>query len=110
MSVSVETAETGNGLLVVLSGELDVGSAESVEKRLLDIEDAAPERLLLDLHELRFMDSTGLSLLINADRRARKAGRHVTIVSGTGPSRRILETVGLDTRLDVVQDLPAERR
>ena len=110
MSVSVETADTRDGLLVSLAGELDVASADSVEARLIDIEGAGPERLVIDLRELQFMDSTGLSLLINADRRGRKAGRRVTIVSGTGPSRRILQTVGLDTRLDVVQELPVQRR
>jgi anti-sigma B factor antagonist len=93
--------------MVALSGELDVATAGSVEEALLDAEGGEPTRIVLDLRDLRFMDSTGLSLLINADRRGRKAGRHVTIVSGTGPSRRILRTVGLDSRLDVVEDLPA---
>ena len=92
--------------MVALSGELDVATADSVEQALIDVEEDGPERMVLDLRELRFIDSTGLSLLINADRRARKAGRQVTIVTGTGPPRRILETVGLDTRLDIVQDLP----
>jgi anti-sigma B factor antagonist len=107
MPVSVETSHREGASVVAMTGELDVATAGSVEEALLGVEEDAPERIVLDLRELRFIDSTGLSLLINADRRGRKAGRQVTIVTGSGPPRRILETVGLDTRLDVVQDLPA---
>ena len=109
MPLNVETSHLEGTAVVILSGELDVATADSVEHALLDVERGEPERLLLDLRDLRFIDSTGLSLLINADRRGRKAGRQVTIVSGTGPPRRILQTVGLDSRLDVVPE-PPERR
>ena len=62
--------------------------------------------MIIDLRGIRFIDSTGLSMIINADGRARKAGRRLTIVSGEGVPRRILRTVGLEDRLDVVADLP----
>ena len=104
--MSVETTDRDGAVLVALSGELDVDSAGQVEERLLAVEGPAPERIVLDLRGLAFIDSTGLSLLINANRRAEKVGRRLTIVSGTGPTRRLLRTVGLDTRLDVVEDLP----
>ena len=96
---------------VALTGELDVATSPSVEQRLMVLEAGSPPaHVLLDLRELRFIDSTGLSLLINADSRARKAGRRVTIVSGTGPCKRILDTTGLRGRLDVVEELPAAER
>jgi anti-sigma B factor antagonist len=106
MALDVETSQVGSTTVVSLSGELDVATAHSVEKALLQVEEGRPERILLDLRDLRFIDSTGLSLLINADRRGQKAGRKVTIVSGGGPPERILRTVGLDTRLDVLRDPP----
>ncbi|TMK66746.1 MAG: STAS domain-containing protein [Actinobacteria bacterium] len=92
---------------IALSGDLDVSTAPSVEERLVELEDGGAERVILDLRGLGFIDSTGLSLLINADRRARRAGRRVTIVSGTGAPRRILETTGLKGRLDIVEDEPS---
>ena len=108
MALDVETSRIGDTIVVSLSGELDVATAGSVEKALLEAEEHAPERILLDLRDLRFIDSTGLSLLINADRRGQRAGRRVTIVSGGGPPERILRTVGLDTRLDVLRDPPED--
>jgi anti-anti-sigma factor len=108
LGVGFETEEGTGVLRIALTGELDVSTASDVEERLIELEGGQlPAQLILDLRGLRFIDSTGLSLLINADRRSRKAGRRVTIVSGTGPPRRILETTGLKGRLDIVEDVPA---
>jgi anti-anti-sigma factor len=63
-----------------------------------------PPMLVLDLKAVRFIDSTGLSLLLNADARARRQDRHVTIISGNGAARRIMRTVALDQILDVKVD------
>ena len=106
MSVGWETSERADGVHVELSGELDISTAAGVESRLMEVEKAAPERLVLDLRRVNFIDSTGLSMIINADGRARKDGRRLTIVSGDGVPRRILRTVGLEDRLDVQTDLP----
>jgi anti-sigma B factor antagonist len=107
VDVELETERSADGLRIALSGELDMATAPSVEERLEELDGGdPPSRLVLDLRGLRFIDSTGLSLLMNADSRARKAGRRVTIVSGNGAPRRILETTGLAARLDVVEDSP----
>ena len=106
MTVGWDTTERDDGYVVELSGELDISSAASVESRLMELEKRAPEQLYLDLRKVSFIDSTGLSMIINADGRARKDGRRLTIVSGDGVPRRILRTVGLEDRLDVHSDLP----
>jgi anti-sigma B factor antagonist len=107
MSVGWETADRSDGIHVQLTGELDISSASSVESRLIEIEQREPVRLILDLRRVNFIDSTGLSMIINADGRAKKAGRRLTIVSGEGVPRRILRTVGLEDRLDVLSELPS---
>jgi anti-sigma B factor antagonist len=106
MSVGWETTELADGLHVELTGELDISSASGVESRLIEVEQRSPDRLFLDLRRVNFIDSTGLSLIINADGRAKKAGRRLTIVSGDGVPRRILRTVGLEDRLDVLSEPP----
>jgi anti-sigma B factor antagonist len=107
LSIGFESEQTEDAVRIALSGELDVATAPTVEERLTALEAGElPPHVILDLRGLRFLDSTGLSLLINADSRGRKAGRRVTIVSGTGAPRRILDTTGLRGRLDIVEELP----
>jgi anti-sigma B factor antagonist len=106
VSVGWDSTERGDGFVVALSGELDISSAASVESRLMELETRSPQELYLDLRKVSFIDSTGLSMIINADGRARKDGRRLIIVSGDGVPRRILRTVGLEDRLDVHSDMP----
>jgi anti-sigma B factor antagonist len=106
MPVELATEQDGDVVRVALSGELDVSTAPSVEERLMELEEGGSLGVVLDLRDLGFIDSTGLSLLINAHSRAQKAGRRVTIVPGTGASRRILETTGLRSRLDIAEESP----
>jgi anti-sigma B factor antagonist len=106
MSVGWETSERADGYHVELTGELDISSASGVESRLMELEKREPKWLILDLRRVNFIDSTGLSMIINADGRARKEGRRLSIVSGDGVPRRILRTVGLEDRLDVHSEPP----
>jgi anti-sigma B factor antagonist len=106
MSVGWETSERADGYHVELSGELDISSAASAESRLMELEQRRPELIVLDLRRVNFIDSTGLSMIINADGRAKKEGRRLVIASGDGVPRRILRTVGLEDRLDVRTDPP----
>jgi anti-sigma B factor antagonist len=105
-----ETAEDGNEALhVTLTGELDISNVERFEQVLMELEQPRPELIVLDLRGVRFIDSTGLSLLLNADARARRQSRHVTIVSGSGAARRIMRTVALDQILDVTTEPPKRK-
>jgi anti-sigma B factor antagonist len=105
-----ETAEDGDDALhVTLTGELDISNVERFEQVLMELEQPRPELLVLDLRGVEFIASTGLSLLLNADARARRQSRRVTIVSGSGAARRIMRTVALDQILDVTTEPPKRK-
>jgi anti-sigma B factor antagonist len=68
--------------------------------------EAKPEpggRLLLDLAALSFMDSTGVSVLVQAKQSADANGWLIAVRAPTGQVRRLLELVGLLGRLEVEQ-------
>ncbi|MDX6376440.1 MAG: anti-sigma factor antagonist [Gaiellaceae bacterium] len=89
---------------VVLSGELDISTAQPLEDDLRRIEAEGPELLVLDLQQLTFMDSTGLRLLITADARAREEGRRMVIIQGNEMVQRVMRLTRLDERLTIVAD------
>jgi len=101
-TLSWDTEHKGADLNITLQGELDLASSQRLEEELMRLEDERPPLITLDLRGVTFIDSTGLSALINADFRARKSDRGLRIVAGEGAARRILRTVGLLERLDVV--------
>jgi anti-anti-sigma factor len=95
---SPQTAE------VVLTGELDISTYEEARQRLEEAERDGPELLVVDLAELRFVDSTGVRLILLADERARRTGRRVALRLGEGIARRVFAALGLLDRFEVLDN------
>jgi anti-sigma B factor antagonist len=92
----------GDFVLVALSGELDISTGLRLQESLERIAEEKPERIVIDLRGLQFMDSTGLRILIGADARAREEGRHVALVRGNDMVQRVLQVTRLDEQLEIV--------
>ena len=87
-----------------LRGELDLRSSQSLEHALREAERERPALVVIDLRGLDFMDSTGLSQLVRATRRARAEQRRVVLVTGTQPIDRILVVSGVHQALETTAD------
>jgi anti-sigma B factor antagonist len=87
--------ETVDGPVPVLrvSGELDLSTAGRLCRA---IQAVTARRLLIDLSELQFCDSTGLRALMNAVREIEvRGGRAAIAVTPGGPLARLLHLTGL---------------
>ena len=93
---------TGTTAEVALSGELDISTYEDALAQLEAAERSAPELLVVDLAGLRFVDSTGVRLVLSADERAREAGRRLALRLGDGSARRVFTALGLVDRFEVL--------
>jgi anti-anti-sigma factor len=96
--------DEGEAVRLVVAGELDLTTAGRLERAVVEAERAAQPRLVLDLRDVGFFDSTGLQILLDADVRARERGRGLRIVAGTGEVARVLALTEVEARLDVVTD------
>lgn len=65
-----EVARDGGAVVIRLIGELDLYNAEEVRKAFQDAAADGPERLVVDLAEVTFIDSTSLGVLIEEIGRA----------------------------------------
>ncbi len=83
-------------------GEIDALTAPRLGRRLLDLAEEGKRKLVVDLSEVTFMDSTGISVILNSVRHL--ATRHGSLVL-VCPTQRILrpfEITGLASRLHIV--------
>jgi anti-sigma B factor antagonist len=106
-----ESAVTGvdrpDGAVVLsLGGELDLYNAEEVRGALLEACGEEPKVLVVDLEEVRFIDSTALGVLIEARSRMPDRGGFRLAAPGL-ETRRALEVSGLDRHF-IVHDTVAE--
>ena len=92
----------GTAVVIHLGGELDLYNAAQVRSALADAYAQTPERIVVDLGEVEFIDSTALGVLIEI--RAKLNNRDGLLLAAPGlETRRALEVSGLD-KLFVVRD------
>jgi len=101
--------ERNDGYVVVsLAGELDLYNANAVREALLACCAENPERLIVDLSGVKFIDSTALGVLIEA--RTRLANRKSFLLAAPGlETRRALEISGLDRHFIVHESVEHAR-
>jgi anti-sigma B factor antagonist len=85
----------GGDRIVRLRGELDVATAPEFERVLLRRRPPT-HRVVLDVGELRFMDSTGLRILLQARRAAAEGGWSLVLRSVPPNIRRLFELSGVE--------------
>jgi anti-anti-sigma factor len=105
--VEITATEDGTTLVVALAGEVDLRSAGRLGVALNAVVRRGASPVVVDLSELRFIDSSGLALLVNAARRLDHAGRGFAIAAPPGPPRRAIELARLDRALVVRGDRSA---
>jgi anti-sigma B factor antagonist len=93
--------ERRSGAVVIhLVGELDLYNAPEVRTALLELCSEQPERLVVDLSEVDFVDSTALGVLIEA--RMKLENRQAFLLAAPGlETHRALAISGLDQHLAV---------
>jgi anti-sigma B factor antagonist len=77
-----------------LSGELDHDTAPALRAALRRCEAAGAGRVLVDCSALRFCDSTGLNLLLDARSRARARGAAIVLVGMVPRVARVFDLTG----------------
>jgi anti-anti-sigma factor len=98
--------ERDGAIVVLLAGELDLYNAHAVRDELIAQAGRAPERLVVDLSRVTFIDSTSLGVLIEA--RTRLTNRRAFLLASPGlETRRALEISGLDRHFAVHDSLDA---
>jgi anti-sigma B factor antagonist len=95
----------GTGAVSIrLRGALDLAYAYRFDDELRHAERDASSCLVLDLRELDFVDSAGMSRILAARRRARRAGRRLVLVRGSSPVQHFLQLAALTEHFEFVTD------
>jgi anti-sigma B factor antagonist len=95
----------GTACVVRLGGELDLYNADNVRTALADVCAKSPERVVVDLSEVEFIDSTALGVLIEA--RTKLDNRQSFLLAAPAlETRRALQISGLDRHFSVHDTVP----
>lgn len=105
-SFDLKVVQNDRTTRIAPSGELDIATAPEFEQAIADATAEPGARVVLDLRELTFMDSTGLRALAQTNARAEQDDFDLAIVRGPRQIERVLEISGLSDVLPLVDAPP----
>jgi anti-sigma B factor antagonist len=94
--------DDGGRAVIVLAGELDMASAELLQRAIEDDELHAETSVVLDLERLEFIDSTGLRVILKALEHCRGRGQYFAITRGSPQVQRLLSITGVAAHLPTI--------
>jgi len=103
----VEVATKGETVVISVSGELDLASSPALEEALEQASSSDASLVIVDLRNLEFMDSTGLSVLVRAHQRAAQTSQRFGLAGGSQQVQRLLSLTGVADRL-MLAEAPEE--
>jgi anti-sigma B factor antagonist len=81
---------------VAVAGEIDLFTAPELKAALTDAVDSGQTRIVVDLSDTTFLDSTALGVLIGAVKRLRSSEGALSIVNRNATIAKTFEITGLD--------------
>jgi anti-anti-sigma factor len=100
---SLHVRQSSDGLLLCVSGELDLAGRDEIEPWVIVAVSVAP-RVVLDLTEVTFCSSQGLAMLVVCEERARAERCELVVVNPSPRITQLLAITGLEHLLSSPYD------
>lgn len=85
-------------------GEVDLGTVDALRSAASEVVRMKPERVIFDLREVSYIDSSGLGILVATRKRVGTSQESVTVITDQPAVLQSLEITGLDRILNVVRE------
>ena len=97
VEVQIEQREGDHVVVARLTGELDISGADSTGQRIAEAVPSSARGVVVDMSELEFIDSSGISMLFALARRVGSRRQELRVVAPAGkPVARVLDIVEFD--------------
>lgn len=90
-------------IVVAVQGEIDISTAGELAARLREMMEAGFRRVVLDLREVTFIDSSGLRAVIQARAASDRAEVEFALVPGPKAVQRLFELTGTATTFNFIE-------
>ena len=102
------TTETIDGATVLRpKGEIDLSCAPDFRQYIADAVNTRPQRLIVDLTDVPYMDSSGVATLVEGMQLSQRAGARLVLAGMQQRVLSIFEIARLDSVFTITDDLDA---
>jgi anti-anti-sigma factor len=106
-ALSITLDGRADAVVVTLEGELDITTADGLERRLRSIGDDGSARVVVDLTRLLFIDSVGLNTLVASSRAIAAAGGSLVLAGASAHVGRVFEVVRMHQSIRIEETVEA---
>ena len=97
-------SRTDDAAMVRVIGELDLSTAPRLRKVLTELAGNGTVDVSLDLAEMAFIDSTGVSVFVSGWKRLRETGGELALRSPRASAMKVLDITGLTSLFTIHSD------
>ena len=103
-------AREGDGMVVALVGELDLSTCPVASALFDSVDWDSLEQLTVDLRQVKFIDSTGLHMLLSLRDATRSRAVSLRLIAGPERVQRVFELTGTTVQFAWVDTAPPTAR
>ena len=103
------TESLPDGMLACVNGDVDLSRSPTLRYELLELAKRKPQRLVVDLSGVNYMDSSGVATLIETLQAQRKGGGKMVLCGLQPKVRSIFEIARLDAVFKIAADCDAAK-
>jgi anti-sigma B factor antagonist len=107
MDITVQD-EAGT-MIITIAGELEATRGSELGQVCDRLLAEGRRKFVIDLKDVKFVDSSGLSTLIRCLKRVRSNAGNLILINLQSPVRRVIELTRLDRAFDIQADIPKSR-
>src|SRR5690348_4514539 len=107
MAVNVTTHESDGATIIKVEGRLTLGDERPLKDKVKELLANGKKRLVLDLKDVAYIDSSGLGTLVSAYTSARNSGAEIKLASLSTKAHQLLTVTKLLTIFDVYDNAEA---
>jgi anti-sigma B factor antagonist len=101
VDIQLDQRSEGGWDVVDVAGDVDLASAPALRARLDDLLADGSRRLLVNLQQVAFMDSSGLSAIVSGMKGMRERGGEIAIACANTSILKVFAVTGLDRVLSI---------
>lgn len=101
--------ELPDGVYLKIGGDIDLARSPRLRQTVIDLASKKPSRMIIDLSDVGFMDSSGLATLVEAMQRQNQHGGKLILGGLQERVRSVFEIARLDTIFCIVDDPAASK-
>lgn len=101
MNLEIERQDNGDAKVLLVKGEVDVYTAPKLKEALVPLTKHEGAKVIVDLEDVSYMDSTGLGVFIGALKSTKEYNSELRLVSMQDRVRRLFEITGLDSIINI---------